>query len=57
VPTAIHEAYGAVRGVVVEAGVHRLEFQYRPFSIYLGAFLTLVGLLGAVVLQFIGRRQ
>jgi hypothetical protein len=28
--TPIHEAYGALRGVVVPAGAHTVEFRYRP---------------------------
>lgn len=35
----IHEAYAAVRGVVVEAGRHSVEFRYRPASVLWGAAL------------------
>jgi hypothetical protein len=35
------EAYGGVRGVVVEAGDHLVEMHYRPWSVFLGALMTL----------------
>jgi hypothetical protein len=40
----IYEAYGALRGVVVDGGEHRIEFRYRPMLLILGAFLTVIGL-------------
>ena len=46
----IYEAYGFLRGVVVEAGPHRIEMRYRPKPVYWGAALTLLGLLGASAL-------
>ncbi len=45
--TPIHEAYAIVRGVVVDKGSHRIEMIYRPLSVYAGAFLSAIGLLGA----------
>lgn len=39
------EAYGVFRGVVVGAGRRRIEMRYRPRSVFLGAGLTLIGLL------------
>jgi hypothetical protein len=42
-PTPIYETYGAVRGVVVPAGDHRVKFRYRPMSVFLGAGLTGLG--------------
>lgn len=35
----IHEAYAAVRGVVAEAGAHRIEFRYVPGNALAGAGL------------------
>ena len=46
----IWEAYGAIRGVVVPAGDHQVEFRFRPGSVYLGAGLFLLGLLATGVL-------
>jgi len=44
-PARIWEAYGVFRGVVVEAGKHRIDFRFRPRSVYYGAALTSIGLL------------
>ncbi|HTM47620.1 MAG TPA: hypothetical protein VL285_03010 [Bryobacteraceae bacterium] len=49
-PAAVYEAYGFLRGVVAEAGRHRIELRYRPKSVYQGAVLTALGLLGTCLL-------
>jgi hypothetical protein len=49
-PARIYETYGVIRGVVVEAGRHRLEMRFRPASVYWGAALTGLGLAGASLL-------
>jgi hypothetical protein len=36
----IEKAYGAFRGVMVEAGDHTIEMRYRPWSVFVGAALT-----------------
>ena len=41
----ILEVYGALRGVVVEKGEHRIEMVYRPWSALAGGGLSLVGLI------------
>lgn len=46
-PATILEAYGAFRAVVTESGPHTIEMNYRPRSIYLGAALTLIGIVAA----------
>jgi len=56
IPAKIYEADGAIRGVVAEAGSHTIEMRYRPRSVFAGAGLTAVGLLGALVLGIRGRR-
>ncbi len=48
-PARIHEAYAAVRGVVVEGGAHRVEFVYRPGSVMAGGALTALACLAAAV--------
>jgi len=53
---ALHEVSGALRGVVVEGGRHRIEMTYRPASATLGAVMTLSGLLGAWLLRRRERR-
>ena len=51
----IYEADGAIRGVVVEAGTHRITLQYRPMSVYAGALLSLVGAVIGLYLLVRGR--
>ena len=53
----IYEAYGFLRGVVVDAGRHRVEMRYRPRSVYWGAALTAVGLLGVCALGVVAGRR
>jgi hypothetical protein len=52
-PTPIYPVNGAFRGVVVDAGQHRIEMRYRPKMAYLGLALTLSG----VILMFTLRRH
>jgi hypothetical protein len=54
-PVPIHEAYLALRGVLVDAGNHRIEMVYRPRSVQLGGALSLTSILVAALLAF--RRQ
>ena len=49
-PARIYEAYSALRGVVADSGRHRIEMQYRPKSVFLGAMITILGIAGAVLL-------
>jgi len=56
-PSPIYEAYTTLRGVVVDAGHHRIEMRYCPRSVYWGFFFTLTGLLAGVGLATWGRRE
>lgn len=56
-PAEILPAYLSMRGVVAPAGRHRIEMAYRPWSIYLGAALTALGLLGAALLALRDARR
>jgi hypothetical protein len=38
----IHQAYEMVRGVVVGAGEHTIEMRYRPWSVFVGAGMSLL---------------
>ena len=38
----IYQAYGGVRGVVVDAGQHVIEMRYIPWSVFAGGALTLL---------------
>jgi hypothetical protein len=56
-PAPIHEVYGALRGVVVPAGKHRIDMRYRPKTAVWGAILTSLGVLLASTLAVCeGRR-
>jgi uncharacterized membrane protein YfhO len=37
-----------MRGVAAPRGSHTITMRYRPVSVYLGAALTLLGILGAL---------
>ncbi len=53
----IYEVDFAFRGVVVPKGSHDIIFDFRPWSVYLGAFLTFAGVLvTAVIARWEGRR-
>ncbi len=56
-PARIYEAYGVLRGVVVDGGKHRIEMRYRPATAYLGAVFTFSGLLSVAVATVAGRNQ
>ena len=46
----ILEVNGAQRGVVIEAGIHKVEMSYRPTSVIAGAILTAFGWLATLVI-------
>jgi len=54
-PATIFEVDGVVRGVVVPAGRHLIEFRYRPRSVYWGAALTLLAGLVALMVSRVDR--
>jgi hypothetical protein len=45
----IYEAYGGVRGVMVDQGSHVIEMKYRPLSVYLGGGMTVFAALITLV--------
>ena len=45
-PARIWEAYTAIRGVEVEPGTHRIEMNYHPLTLRLGALMLLVSVMG-----------
>jgi hypothetical protein len=51
------EVFGALRGVTLPAGHHRVVFRYRPLSVLLGACLSLVGTVAALMIWRQTRRQ
>ncbi|MGH9720754.1 MAG: hypothetical protein ACRD8O_11125 [Bryobacteraceae bacterium] len=50
-PAQVVEAYTFLRGVVAEAGKHRIELRYRPESVYWGGALTAMAFAGAAALS------
>jgi hypothetical protein len=52
----IEAADGALQSVLVEAGTHRVDFRYRPLTVYWGGLLTTAGLGAALLLALIHRR-
>jgi hypothetical protein len=53
----VYRADYLFRGVAVQAGSHRVEFEYQPVTLWLGALLSLVALAGIGGLWFFSRRQ
>ena len=49
-PAEILEVDGALRGIVVEKGAHRISMRYRPTSVIAGAAITGIGLLATLAL-------
>ena len=54
-PASMYAADGVFRAVPLGAGSHEVAFRYRPVSFLLGAFLTLVTLVGLVAAWLRGR--
>jgi hypothetical protein len=53
----IHEVFGALRGVVLEAGRHRVEMRYRPSVVAIGAGLSCSAIAIGILLIIRSRRQ
>jgi hypothetical protein len=53
----VHRADYLFRGVAVQAGSHRVEFEYQPVTLWLGALLSLAALAGIGGLWFFSHRQ
>ena len=53
----VYPAYTFLRGVVVPAGRHRIEFRYRPASVMWGAALTFPSLIGALLLGLLRKQR
>jgi uncharacterized membrane protein YfhO len=54
-PQPIYEVFGALRGVVLESGSHRVEMRYRPGVVTLGAAVSFSAL--ALSLLLIARAK
>ena len=51
-PAQIYRAYNLVRAVVVDGGDHEVIMLYRPASVFIGAFMAVLGALLCATLQF-----
>ncbi len=49
-PAPIYQVNAAMRGILAPAGVHSITMRYRPMTVYAGAALTFLGILGAALL-------
>lgn len=49
-PAGIVAVHGLLRGVEVAPGAHRAVFEFRPASVFLGAGLTMIGIIGLAAL-------
>jgi hypothetical protein len=51
----IRQMFGAMQGVDLEPGSHRVDFVFRPMSAYLGGTMSVVGLFGTLAIVFFKR--
>src|SRR5665213_1093716 len=56
-PEPIHEVFGALRGVVLDAGNHRVEMRYRPGVVRLGVWLSFPAIALSLLLIVRSRRS
>jgi hypothetical protein len=56
-PARIYHVNACMRGVVVPSGSHVVAMRYRPKSVYFGAALTFLGVLGTLGIVFLGRKD
>jgi hypothetical protein len=54
--TAVATTYGALRAVVLPAGPHDVVFEFRPWTLYVGGALSLVGVVVLACLLLAQRR-
>ena len=56
-PQPIHEVFGALRGVVLDSGSHRVEMRYRPWVVALGSALSGAGIALSLLLIVRARKS
>jgi hypothetical protein len=55
-PAVLDTADGALRAVQLAAGAHHVSFEFWPISVYLGATLSVLGLIALAILLWAQRR-
>jgi len=53
----IQQVHGALRGVTVEAGTHRIRMGYGPRSALVGGAMSAAGLVAALLIWWFERRR
>ena len=53
----IYEVFGALRGVVLESGSHRVEMRYRPAVVAIGAAVSFAAIALSLLLTFYTRHE
>jgi uncharacterized membrane protein YfhO len=56
-PQPIYEVFGALRGVALESGSHRVEMRYRPPVVAMGTALSFAAIAVAILLIIRARRS
>jgi uncharacterized membrane protein YfhO len=56
-PASIERVDYLLRGVLVPAGAHRVEFRYQPATFRAGWIISLLGLVAVLVAAVIGVRR
>jgi hypothetical protein len=54
-PEPIIEVFGALRGVVLDAGSHTIEMRYEPFSVYVGVVIGVLGIVSCAICEIASR--
>ena len=55
--STIYEANGTMRAVFLDAGAHKVEFRYRPFSFILGTLISGATFLTLLVVYVLGKAR
>lgn len=55
-PSSIVEVFGAFRGVVLEAGSHKVTMRFRPASVYIGCLIAFIALIASACILLFTRQ-
>jgi hypothetical protein len=51
----LYAPFGALQAVAAPGGAHRVELVYRPYSVFIGAALSVLGVLGCCILVWFAK--